>query len=78
MSWVAVLKALLIVADRVASIIHDKQLLDAGAADEALRSIKGAQDAIGRARAARDAVRDDSDSVRNDPDNIDNDKPAMP
>jgi hypothetical protein len=53
-------------------IIADKQLIDAGAAKIIAANANASLDAIRKAFAARDSVRNDPDSVRNDPDNRDN------
>ncbi len=71
MTWAGLLQALLTAVGAFTSWLHDRQLIEAGAAQEALRGIRSAQDAIGRARAARDAVRDDAASISADQDNRD-------
>lgn len=72
MSILAILKAILLLADYLAKYAHDKQLLDAGEFKaiarnnaEALNSIKAAQD-------ARNGVSDDDDDILHDPWNRDN------
>lgn len=72
MGLVLVLKLFLIIADKLATYLGNKQLMDAGEAKSVSAQLKGAMDATQRAIAARNAVRDDADSVRNDPFNRDN------
>jgi len=69
MSWLALLKAVLSIADYIAKICHDKQLLDAG---EYKAIAKGTTDALERIRAANAARANvNSVSVDTDPDNRD-------
>jgi hypothetical protein len=53
-------------------LIADRQLIDAGAAKVIAANANASLDAISKAIAARDSIRDDGDSVRNDSDNRDN------
>jgi len=62
MGWVGVLKLLLSLADQLASFMHDKQLMDAGAAKAVSASLKGALDEIQKATEARDRVRRGADA----------------
>lgn len=71
MNMLAILKAVLSLADWLAKIAHDKQLLDAGehravskATQEALNNVKASQE-------ARASVRHDPDSIVSDPRNRD-------
>jgi len=66
------IRALLSVASSLAQYAQQRQLLEAGRAQAILGGIREAEDAIDRARAARDSVRHDDDSVRDDRDNRDN------
>ena len=70
--WLTILHLLLSLASTVATHVRERRMLEAGQAEAALRGIRDADEAIARARAARDAVRDDPDSVRDDPYNRDN------
>lgn len=70
--WLTLLKLLLSIASAVATHVRERRLLEAGAAQAVLKGVRDADEAIRRARAARDAVRDDPDSVRDDPYNRDN------
>ena len=65
----ATLKVLLSLAFIVAKFVKDRQLMDAGEAQAVVDYIKGADDAINRARTARAA---DSVPARDDPYNRDN------
>lgn len=69
--WLTLLKLLLSIASAIASYAERRQMLEAGAAQAVLKGVRDADEAIARARAARDAVRDDPDSVRDDPYNRD-------
>jgi len=71
-SALAILKLILSFADSVAKYFHDKQLMDAGAAQEILKGIANVQDQISRAADIRASARKLPNSA--DPDNIDNDK----
>ncbi len=81
MAWLGVLKVLLSLSNTLMTYLHDKQLLDAGMAQQLSADLRGTLDAIQKAHDARANVRDDADSVRNDPDNIDphnTEKPVVP
>ena len=65
------IKALLSMADGLTRYARQRQLIDAGAAQQALEGANAALDAIDRGTRARDAVRHDAASVRDDPDNRD-------
>ena len=54
--WLTLLKLLLSIASAVASHVRDKRLLAAGQAEAVAAGIREADDAIRRARAARDAA----------------------
>lgn len=69
--WLSLLRLLLQLASTVATHLRERRLLEAGAAQAVLKGVRDADEAIARARAARDAVRDDPDSVRDDPYNRD-------
>lgn len=71
MTWLAVLKFLLSLADNLTQYLRDKQLMDAGEAKVTSANLKDALDATARAIAARNAVRDDPNSILHDPDNRD-------
>ena len=64
MSWLAVLQALLSVADAVAGYLKEGQMLEAGAALANAKNLQAAQDAHRRASAARDVI---GDRLRVDP-----------
>lgn len=70
MTILGLLQALLSLANVVATFMHDRQLLDAGAAKATLAGIRSAQDAVVRATAARDRVSADlqqrPDKLRDD------------
>lgn len=70
MNFLAILKLLLALADNLTSYLHDRQLMEAGAAQETLKNIKGAQDAISKAEAIRRDVRRDLDA---NPDRVSDD-----
>ena len=54
--WLTLLKLLLSLASAVASHVRDKRLLEAGRAEAVLQGVRDADEAIARARAARDAA----------------------
>lgn len=54
MGWLSVLRALLSIAGSLTQYLHDKQMLDAGAATAIANGLKESQDAIEQARKARD------------------------
>lgn len=54
--WLSLLRLLLQLASAVATHVRERRLLEAGQAEAALRGIRDADEAIARARAARDAV----------------------
>ena len=58
MSWLAVLQALLSVADAVAGYLREGQMLEAGAALANAKNLQVAQDAHRRSLAARDVIAD--------------------
>lgn len=72
MPAVSILKILLELANKVASYVRDKQLMEAGAAQAILRGVNDANDAIDRADTARRNY--DSLPVESDPENRDNRK----
>lgn len=72
MAAVSILKILLELANKVASYVRDKQLMEAGAAQAILRGVNDANDAIDRADNARRNY--DSLPVESDPQNRDNRK----
>ena len=65
------IKALLSMADGLTRYARQRQLIDAGAAQQALEGANAALAAIDRGTRARTAVRHDAASVRDDPDNRD-------
>jgi hypothetical protein len=65
------LKALLTLASSLASYMHDKKLMDAGAAQAILKGVNDANEAIATANAARNAH---SVPESTDPDNRNNQK----
>lgn len=65
------IKALLAIIARLTQYAQQKQLLEAGYAQAVLGGVREAEDAIERARVARNSVNLDSDSVRDDPRNRD-------
>jgi len=71
MPWLSILNGLLSLASALASFLHDKQLMDAGAAKAVSASLQEAMNVTKKALAARDAVSDDPDSVQHDKDNRD-------
>lgn len=71
MIWLGLLRLLLSLTTALADYLRQKQLLDAGAAQETISNLRRAWDALARARAAVGAVVDDPGVVRDDPDNRD-------
>lgn len=71
-SWLGLAKIVFSLAQSVARIIGDKQLIDAGEAKATADQLGKANDQIARAIAARRAVRHDPDSILHDRDNRDN------
>lgn len=72
MNILAILKAVLSLADWLAKIAHDKQLLDAG---EAKAISKASQEALNNVKAAQEAranLKHDDTSIMLDRDNRDN------
>jgi hypothetical protein len=59
MTWLGLLKALLIAVGALASALGNRRLIAAGAADAIAAQLKGALDEIARADGARDSVRRD-------------------
>lgn len=57
MTWLGLLKALLIAAGALASALGNRRLISAGAAEAIAAQLKGALDEIARADSARDSVR---------------------
>ena len=70
MPWALLLKAFLSIAGSIAKIMEQKQLLDAGAAQAILKGVRDADDAITRAKFARD----NADSVPVDEDQFNRDR----
>jgi hypothetical protein len=77
MTWLAILKLLLTVAETLTGYMREKQLLDAGEAKNLARGLQEALHVIEEIKAAKRALKHDPDSVHNDPDNRNN-KPPMP
>lgn len=72
---IAIVKALLYLANHLAGFMHDRQLISAGEAQAVLKGIQEANDAINRAKRARNAVSESAadgglhDADTNDRDN---------
>lgn len=66
MTWVTILRLVLGVASKLAGYVKDKQLIDAGKAEQAVQSLEAANVAIRDAQRARRNVSHDPDSVRDD------------
>ena len=58
MTWLAILKGLLSLADSIAGYLREGQMLEAGAALANAKNLQVAQDAHRRASAARDVIGD--------------------
>jgi hypothetical protein len=58
-TWLALLNAVLAVADAFLSWLKNRQLIDAGRAEIIALNLKGALDEIAKANIARDAARRD-------------------
>lgn len=59
MTWLALFRLFLSLADEVAALLRERQLIDAGKALARARHLDAARDALARAEAARAAVRRD-------------------
>ena len=59
MPWLSILNGLLTLANFAAKVVHDKQLMDAGAAKANLKAIKNAQKKTELAIAAGNAAAND-------------------
>lgn len=70
MSWLALLKVALSAVDYIAKICHDKQLLDAGAAQAIANNAYDSLKKLEAADMARHSVK--PDGVPDDPNNRDN------
>lgn len=68
MNWLALLKAVLSIADYLVKYCHDKQLLDAGQAQEIARNN---EESLNHIRAALDARSAPGVPETSDPDNRD-------
>lgn len=68
MNWLAILKAVLSIADYLVKYCHDKQLLDAG---QAQAMEKNNEESLSHIRAALDARAAPSVPEQSDPDNRD-------
>jgi len=62
MNALGLLKVLVSLVSSIAQYMHDKQLLEAGAAQSVLKGLQDANEAIKRANSARDAARLSSDN----------------
>lgn len=58
MAWLSLLAAILGLVKVLAQWLHDQRLIDAGTTEVILKSVKDSDDAINRARKAREMVRD--------------------
>jgi hypothetical protein len=70
-TWVSILRLVLGVASKLAGYVKDKQLIDAGRAEQAAQSLEAAHAAIRDAQRARRNVSHDPRSVSDDPYNRD-------
>lgn len=70
MNILSIIKLFLSLASSLAQYAHDKQMMDAGAAESVLKGLNDANDAINRANAAR--ANADSVPIEDDPDNTAN------
>lgn len=68
MNWLALLKLLLTVTDRVFSYMEERQMLEAGEARAIAKQMEDLNERVKRAAAARDATRADNAAggLRND------------
>jgi len=72
MNLLGFLKLLFTFANKLATYLHERQLLDAGQAKQLSADLMETLNAIQRSKDAKSAVMHDPDSVRSDPDNRDN------
>lgn len=56
MNWLALLRALLGLANSLTAYLHDRQLIEAGEAQAIYEGLRNAQEAINKARRARTAA----------------------
>jgi hypothetical protein len=59
-TWLALIEAALMALAGFAGFLKNRQLLDAGAAEQVSRALAAALDDIAKAKAAREAVRRDA------------------
>lgn len=71
MTWLALLRLILSIADTVSNYVREKQLLDAGAASEIARNLAVSLALVDQARRARDAAGADFDKRNGVPDEND-------
>lgn len=71
MNWLAILRALLGLANSLTSYLQEKQLIEAGEAQAIAEGLKNAQDAISKARKARRNALNDFDRRNGVPDDDD-------